>query len=106
MKAKYPNGIRVKVKYGHTMWSMYKGNLTVQDIRPELTQDVATVMYTYGEMSETDHRFSKGDEGYKSYSLKFDKYGQIAWFEEDHLIPIIENNEDINNNFITISNTD
>lgn len=87
MKARYPNGTRVKVKYGHLIYSSFKGNTGWSDARPELTEDTATVAYTYGEKSETDGKYSKGDAGYKSYALTFDKYGTIAWFDEKHLIP-------------------
>lgn len=84
MKAKYPNGTRVKVTIGHPMWSN-KGPVT--DLAPHLTEDTATVMYTYGEKSETDNRYTKGYSGYKQYGLRFDKYGEIAWFDEERLIP-------------------
>jgi len=94
MKAKYPNGTRVKVKIGHRMWSNDgNGKIMETDTAPYLTEDTATVMYTYGEKSETDWKFSKGDDGYKQYGLKFDKYGEISWFDESDLIveyPAIE----------------
>lgn len=90
-KQKYKKGDRVKVKYGHILWSNDKrmvGNNWKQigemqyDIRPELTEDIATVEYTYEE------KFSKGDDDFNIYSLKFDKHGSISWFDEDHLIPV------------------
>lgn len=88
MKAKYPNGTRVKVKYGHLIWNIGGGKeMKATDISPHLTEDIATVEYTYGEKSETDFRYSQGDDGYKRYSLRFDKFGGISWFDEDCLIP-------------------
>lgn len=104
MEAKYKNGSRVKVKYGHLIWQNNKceGHLGMKesptcklvhtdehiqwfDIRPELTEDIATVEYTYGEKSETDYRFSGGDAEYKRYCIKFDKHGTISWFDEEQL---------------------
>lgn len=98
-KQKYQKGDRVKVLIGHRMWSsgmeipgaklLRSGDKFKEyDISPHLTEDIATVQYTYGEMSEIDERFSKGDDGYKSYCLKFDKNGTISWFEEDVIIPL------------------
>ena len=95
----YKKGDRVKVKYGHLLWSnddrvkfgkfiQQDGKTKLWDMRPELTEDIATVEYSYGEMSETDFRFSKGEQGYKQYSLKFDKHGSIAWFDEVDLIKV------------------
>lgn len=96
---KYKKGDRVKVNVGHWMYSN-KENSSIgkfigksenggfyYDIRPQLTEDTATVEYTYGEKSETDGRFSKGESGYKQYSLKFDKYGSISWFDEENITP-------------------
>lgn len=81
---KYKQGDRVKVLFGHPMWSNNDGWI---DIAPYLTEDVATVEYSYGEKSETDSRFSKDGSGYHQYSLKFDKYGSVAWFNENTIIP-------------------
>lgn len=87
---KYKKGDRVKVLIGHPMWqSDGEGKVRNFDCRPELTQDVATVEYSYGEKSETDSRYSPGEQGYKSYSLKFDKYGSISWFEENVITPAL-----------------
>jgi len=83
MNQKYFKGTRVKVLIGHALWS---NKNEVTDIRPELTEDIATVEYTYGEMSEIDSKYSKGEQGYRDYCLKFDKYGSIAWFDEDDII--------------------
>ena len=83
---KYKSGDRVKVLVGHRIWHFREGEAAMEDIRPELKNDIATVEYTYGEMSEKDNRYSKGEDGYKSYSLKFDTYGSIAWFDEDDII--------------------
>lgn len=83
MEQKFKNGDRVKVKVGHPIWQRSNGKVEWMDMMPELTQDIATVEYTYGEKSETDYRFSKGEEGYKEYSLKFDNHGSISWFNED-----------------------
>ncbi len=103
MEAKFKNGSRVKVKYGHLIWQNNKaGGVGLKDsptcklistedhiqwfdIRPELTKDIATVAYTYGEKSETDFKYSKTEDGYKKYSLIFDNYGSISWFHEDQL---------------------
>lgn len=82
LKAKYPNGTRVKVSVGHLIYSFEGGKCSSQDISPHLTEDVATVEYTYGEKSETDYKYSRGERGYSQYCLKFDKYGSIAWFNE------------------------
>lgn len=84
---KYQKGDRVKVLVGHRIWHFKEGMAGMEDIRPELKDDTATVEYTYGQMSEMDNRYSKGEDGYKSYSLKFDTYGSIAWFDEDDIIP-------------------
>lgn len=81
---KYQKGDRVKVLVGHPIWSNNGGWL---DVAPQLTQDIATVEYTYGEMSEIDSKYSKGENGYKEYSLKFDKHGSVAWFDEKNIIP-------------------
>lgn len=88
MEQKYKKGDRVKVLVGHLMWTLKGGVVTHEDIRPELTEDTATVEYTYGQMSEIDERYSKGDSGYESYSLNFDKHGSIAWFDEDIIVPL------------------
>ena len=85
---KYKKGDRVKVLVGHPIWTISgKDKGKMEDICPELTEDIATVQYTYGEMSEIDRRYSKGDDGYKKYSLKFDKYGSISWFDESIIVP-------------------
>lgn len=97
---KYKKGDRVKVTIGHSLWSpkkmpqfdkyKYLGNdydFHLYDMNPELTEDTATVEYTYGEMSEIDFRYSKGERGYKQYSLKFDKHGSISWFDENIITP-------------------
>ena len=84
---KYKKGDRVKVLVGSQMWTNHgKGNVTIRDTMAELMQDTATVEYTYGEKSETDGRFSKGEDGYKRYCLNFDKHGSIAWFDEQIII--------------------
>jgi hypothetical protein len=104
---KYKKGERVKVFIGHSMWSngiempnakllFEDGKFKMYDIRPQLTEDTATVEYTYGEMAEVDGRFSKGDGGYKRYSLKFDKHGRIAWFDEDNIYLENQNHSTIN----------
>jgi len=86
---KYNKGDRVKVIIGHPILAINgDGKSDLVDTMPELTKDIATVEYTYGEMSETDNRFSKGDGGYKRYSLNFDKYGSISWFNESVIIPV------------------
>ena len=88
MKAKIPNGTRVKVKIGHRLWkSNGKGGTIEYDMCPELKADTASVQYTYGEKSETDSKYSPGDERtYAQYALKFDKHGVRAWFNESDLI--------------------
>jgi hypothetical protein len=86
---KYKKGERVKVFVGHPMWSISGPNKgRVQDLRPELTEDTATVEYTYGQMSESDFKYSKGSDGYKRYSLIFDKHGSICWFDEENIYPV------------------
>lgn len=88
---KFHKGDRVKVLIGHPMWTISgKNKGKCVDLSPELTEDIATVNYTYGEMSETDGRYSKGDDGYKRYSLTFDKHGTISWFDEQIIIPTNE----------------
>lgn len=93
---KYKKGERVKVLVGHRIWSngmdfpnakllASDGKFKEYDIRPELTEDIATVEYTYGQMSESDWKYSKGEDGYKRYSLKFDNHGSIAWFDEENI---------------------
>ena len=84
---KYKKGDRVKVLIGHLIWTFNKGQSSCRDINPKLTEDIATVECTYGEMSEIDERYSKGEDGYKRYSLHFDKYGSICWFDEDIIVP-------------------
>ncbi len=92
---KFKAGDRVKVKYGHIMWSKTaidsngiktikkgdNGNWFMYDINPSLTEDEATVEYEYKEKYG-------GDNQKNQYSLKFDKHGSVSWFDEDHLIPI------------------
>lgn len=87
MEQKYKKGERVKVLVGHNIWHFKDGQATHEDIRPELKEDTATVEHTYGELSETDCKFSKGDRGYKQYGLRFDKYGYMAWFDEHNIVP-------------------
>lgn len=91
---KYNNGDRVKVSVGHWIISPTENSKLgkfvekyndsfVYDMRPELTEDEATVDYSYAE------RYGKGDkESSHSYSLKFDKYGSISWFEEGIVSPV------------------
>lgn len=86
MAQKFQKGDRVKVLNGHIIWEYADGKFKRQDLRPELKEDTATVEYTYGQMSEVDWRYSKGTNGYKEYSLKFDKYGSISWFHEKDII--------------------
>lgn len=89
MIQKYKKGDRVRVLVGHPIWTISgKGKGLVVDAMPQLTKDTATVEYTYGEMSEINPLYSKGEGGYKSYCLKFDKHGKISWFDEEHLIPV------------------
>lgn len=86
---KFNKGDRVKVKYGHVIWSKEEMNIGkylgkaefghCYDIRPALTEDVATVEYEYKE------QYGGVKEG-NEYSLKFDKHGSIAWFNEADLI--------------------
>ncbi len=91
IEQKYKKGDRVKVLIGHPIWTISgKNKGQVMDAMPQLVEDTATVEYTYGEKSETDWKFSKGDSGYKQYCLNFDKHGSIAWFDEDHIIPANE----------------
>lgn len=97
MEQKYKKGERVRVLVGHRLWSsdpLFKGGKVLSengkfkeiDINPELTEDTATVEYTYGQASETDSRFSKGKDGYDRYSLRFDKHGSICWFDEFDIV--------------------
>lgn len=87
---KYKKGDRVKVIIGHSMWKVGGGkDAELIDIHPQLTEDIATVEYTYGEKSEIDSLYSKGDSGYKRYRLRFDKHGSISWFDEENLIPVL-----------------
>lgn len=88
MKAKYPNGTRCKVLVGHRIWSFENGNPVEIDIRPFLKEDTATIINTYGELSETDFRFSKSESGYSQYTLKFDNHGEISWFNESDILPL------------------
>lgn len=86
IKAIYPKGTKVKVKYGHLI---LEGNKVI-DIRPELTTEIGIVEYTYGEKSETDSKYDSSPRGYKQYSLYFEGRGSICWFHEYNLIPINE----------------
>lgn len=87
MVQKYQRGDRVKVLVGHRIWVVNYNERKERDIAAYLKDDIATVQYTYGQMSEVDKRFSKSEIGYKEYCLKFDKYGTIAWFDEEIIIP-------------------
>lgn len=88
MDQKYKKGDRVKVSIGQPIWQNNNGKIEWLDIHPEYKDDVATVEYTYGEMSEVDPKFSPDEQGYKQYCLNFDKYGKISWFSEHDILPI------------------
>ena len=98
MEQKYKKGDRVKTRIGHwIMQSKKDDNVSprwkhlgetkegwhMYDMNPELTEDVATVDYSYHEM----HGNKSREPDSHSYALIFDKRGWIAWFDENNLIP-------------------
>lgn len=101
---KYLKGDRVRVLVGNRVWCplsykrhfplanviMENDKWAVIDIMPHYTEDIGTIEYTYGQMSEIDNKYSKGEDGYKKYSIKFDKYGSVSWFDERDIVSITE----------------
>lgn len=80
-KQKFKKGDRVKVLVGHAVWTNDNGKVTVFDVAPMLKEDIATVIGSHRDIYGRDVQ-----DGWVDYTLRFDKYGQIAWFHEKNIV--------------------